>query len=274
MAKIDFDKYYTDDALAQYCIDKAFEVIGRDNITSIIEPSAGAGAFSLKIPGCEAYDLHPEHESIKQSDFLTHDFGYEKGRLIIGNPPFGRSGNLARKFCKRSFIFADFVAFILPVGMYKNVQKVYEFDLIHSEVLPVLEYSCRRVACCFNIYRRPSVGLNGKPVVEDIPGVEVHKFNRRKNGSGDLPMPFNYYDMALCAWGKPAGKVFFNEGHYAKSIHVKVHDENLRAKIVEHLTSMGSAGWNTLYPNSSNKPGVCDTIERWMIIDVIKEILK
>ena len=271
MAKIDFDKYYTDDALAQYCIDKAFEVIGRENITSILEPSAGAGAFSLKLPGCEAYDLHPEHESIKQADFLTHDFGYEKGRLIIGNPPFGTAGTLAKKFCKRSFEFADFVAFILPVGMYKNVQKVYEFDLIHSEVLPVMEYSGRNVACCFNIYRRPASGLNVRLAFEDIHGVEVHQYNR---GGADLPMPFDYYDIALCAWGRTAGKVFFIEGYYSSSIHVKIHDEKLRVKVIELLTSIGSAGWNTLYPNSSNKPGECDRLMKWMLIDVIKGILK
>ena len=50
MAKINLDKYYTSKELAKYCIDKTLEVIGENNISEIIEPSAGNGAFSLQIP--------------------------------------------------------------------------------------------------------------------------------------------------------------------------------------------------------------------------------
>ena len=46
MAKIINDKYYTPIELAKYCIDKTYKIIGRENITDIIEPSAGNGSFS------------------------------------------------------------------------------------------------------------------------------------------------------------------------------------------------------------------------------------
>lgn len=45
MAKIQNDKYYTSPELAKYCVEKTKEIIGEDNITEYIEPSAGSGVF-------------------------------------------------------------------------------------------------------------------------------------------------------------------------------------------------------------------------------------
>ena len=49
MAKIPLDKYYTSDELAKYCVEKTKEIIGEDNITEYLEPSAGAGVFLFLI---------------------------------------------------------------------------------------------------------------------------------------------------------------------------------------------------------------------------------
>ena len=101
--KIDLDKYYTPLDKAKYCIEKVYQIIGENNISEVIEPSAGNGSFSLQIPTtCWAYDIEPEHESIIRQDFLTLDVDYLYGRLIIGNPPFGSRMNLAQKFFKKS----------------------------------------------------------------------------------------------------------------------------------------------------------------------------
>ena len=43
MAKIYLDKYYTSQELADYCTHKAIEVIGIENITELVESSAGNG---------------------------------------------------------------------------------------------------------------------------------------------------------------------------------------------------------------------------------------
>ena len=67
--KLENDKYYTPIDLAKYCIDKTFEIIGKENITEIIEPSAGDGSFSNQISGCIAYDLVPESDNIKKQIF-------------------------------------------------------------------------------------------------------------------------------------------------------------------------------------------------------------
>ena len=55
------------------------------NITEIIEHSAGNGSFSNQITNCIAYDLVPESDNIKTADFLDMKLGYKSGRLFIGN---------------------------------------------------------------------------------------------------------------------------------------------------------------------------------------------
>ena len=45
MSKIELDKYYTPDDLAKYCVEKTKEIIGEENITEYLEPSAGSGVF-------------------------------------------------------------------------------------------------------------------------------------------------------------------------------------------------------------------------------------
>ena len=112
---IDFDKIYTKPEIAKMCISKC-------NIKSydrIIEPSAGNGAFSSQIPNCEAYDLMPEHKSIKKQDFLK--FNTSKGNiLVIGNPPFGHANDLSLKFINNAAKFARTIAFILPKSCQKE----------------------------------------------------------------------------------------------------------------------------------------------------------
>ena len=75
--KIDNDKYYTDPKISKYCIDKTFEIIGKENINSIIEPSAGNGSFSNQLD-CIAYDIIPDADNIIKQDFLKLEINYEK----------------------------------------------------------------------------------------------------------------------------------------------------------------------------------------------------
>ena len=76
--KLHLDQYYTPTSVAVYCIKTAYKIIGKDNITSIIEPSAGDGSFSNNIVGCEAYDLEPKADGVIQADFLLLDIEYKK----------------------------------------------------------------------------------------------------------------------------------------------------------------------------------------------------
>ena len=107
IAKIHLDKYYTPKDLAEYVVNKTKEIIGEENITEYLEPSAGAGVFLdyLDKPYL-AYDIEPEQDNrIIKQDYLELDLEYKKGRCIIGNPPYGTRNTLSVKFYKKSIGF-------------------------------------------------------------------------------------------------------------------------------------------------------------------------
>ena len=82
MTKILNDKYYTPKDLANRLIQTTISELvkyGVNNISDIIEPSAGNGSFSSQIK-CTAYDIEPEDEGIIKADFLQEPIEYKKGR--------------------------------------------------------------------------------------------------------------------------------------------------------------------------------------------------
>ena len=200
---IELDKFYTPKQVAKDCIDTFWRTCF--DVTEIIEPSAGNGAFSLQIPNCIAYDLEPEHESIIKQDFLKLDLPYKYGRLIIGNLPFGYRNNLARSFYKKATELGDAIAFILPISQLNNSDSLYEFDLIKSVDLGVLEYSGMKVHCCFNIYIRPKNGLNSKPNLK-IDWIKVYRDNQDRYENINA-------DLCIFRRGASAGKEKFTDTH-------------------------------------------------------------
>ena len=111
MTRMNNDKYYTPPHIVDLCLKEAKDTLSRDGFVPkrIIEPSAGNGAFSKKIKECIAYDIEPEGNNITKADFLTLDLKYEKGTLVIGNPPFGSRFNLGVQFFKKSIQLADYI---------------------------------------------------------------------------------------------------------------------------------------------------------------------
>lgn len=215
-SKIYLDKYYTTPDLSKYCIDKTYEIIGKDNIRSIIEPSAGSGNFSLQIPDCVAYDIDPEHNSIIKQNFLDLNCKYESGRLVIGNPPYGSKLNMAIKFFKKSVQICDFISFILPISQLNNKESMYEFDLIHSEDLGLQPYSGRNLHCCFNIYIRPTDGLN-KKTFNKLSSVEIIRQDSLKYKK------ISNYDFRMCYWGNgSAGKLLCDNESYSSEYKIIV----------------------------------------------------
>ena len=75
MAKIRLDKYFTSQSLADYCTQKAIEVIGIENITELVESSAGQGvflnSFEKFLPNIpyKAYDIEPEDDRVVKQDY-------------------------------------------------------------------------------------------------------------------------------------------------------------------------------------------------------------
>lgn len=263
MSKIKNDKYYTSPELAQYIVNKTKEVIGEENITEYLEPSAGAGVFLdyLDKPYL-AYDIEPEDKlnRIKKQDYLTVDLEYKKGRCIIGNPPFGTRGFLAVKFFKKAIHLCDYIAFVLPIGQRGNMQKMYEFDLIYSQDLGIKKYSGINKRCCFNIYKRPQKGLHKSPPkhddLKDIKVVEVRR--------GSTNIPPKEYDFGMCTWGNGScGKQIKFQGQYAQEHYIIVKNKQFKEQVIKLCNE---TDWKNLYPSISSAK-----LQTWQIYKYIKE---
>ncbi len=243
--KIDNDKYYTPKDLAEYIVEKTFNIIGKENITEVIEPSAGNGIISDLIPNCIAYDIDPDNENIIKQDYLELNIPYKAGRLIIGNPPFGKANWLSVKFFKKSVTLADYIAFIQPISQFNCNDQLYEFDMIYSENLGDVLYSDRVLKSCFNIYKRPLSGLNSKPVYK-IDGIEIYRYSRKKN---DNKMPKQFYeehDLVICKIGNSIGKVC-SKNTYCGEFWIKINHKD-KGKIIELIKQ---ANWRQLFPKIS-----------------------
>ena len=229
MAKIENDKYYTSPELAEYCVKKTKEIIGEDNITEYVEPSAGSGVFLNYLDKhYTAYDIEPESDKVTKQDWLSLDLDYKQGRCVIGNPPFGSKNTLSVKFFKKAVNICDYIAFILPISQLNNNQQMYEFDLIYSEDLGLRHYSDRDLHCCFNIYKRPKDGLNKKNdyKLKDV----VIKENRRTGQQIDS----DNYDIGICSFGSGIiGRIPTYVGQYAKEFYFKINNDVFREEIIE-----------------------------------------
>lgn len=165
------DKFYTKPEIAQLCLDSIPG--GLAQYTVSIEPSAGGGSFSSLIPGCIALDLHPEAEGIIEQDWLL----YERSRteqdkvLVFGNPPFGQQNSLAVKFINHAAMFADTVAFILPLSFKKpsvqnrlhpNLHLAFEMDLPKKAFS--LEGEDYAVPCVFQVWKYNATKTRDKHV--------------------------------------------------------------------------------------------------------------
>ncbi len=136
------DSYFTSAETASKCVDIVMSELETEGYT-FLEPSAGAGAFYDLLPeecrmGIELHNRRPEF--IRQ-DFLSwYPSGEDKKYIVIGNPPFGVRGAYALAFVNRSLLFADYVAFILPMSFHSNgkgsnMKRVANGHLVYSKVL-------------------------------------------------------------------------------------------------------------------------------------------
>lgn len=110
------DKFYTNESAVKLCMIELNKVVNIDSYNTVIEPSAGNGAFIDFLPkDTILLDLEPENSKITKQDWLEYSVKHNEKTLVVGNPPFGTRSSLAKNFIKHSIaIGADVIAFILP----------------------------------------------------------------------------------------------------------------------------------------------------------------
>lgn len=258
------DKYYTKPNIVKQCCKcvKEQNFIDKDKDV-IIEPSAGNGAFIGKIKricnNYKFYDLEPEHDEIKQKNFLEFNSTkmqkkYEKIH-IIGNPPFGRQASLAIKFIKKCCEFADTISFILPKSFKKesmkrhfsiNYHQVYEFDLaVNSFLVNGLECD---VPCIFQIWER-------RKEERSVPEKETpqkFKFVERE----DTP------DISVRRVGVYAGKISLDIEKSKQSHYFIKFTGGKLEKNLNRLKNIHFDFDNTVGPRSISKPELISEFNR------------
>jgi len=223
------DQFFTADHEASKCLEAWHNHIKIDKDAVVIEPSAGAGAFSKNID-CLAFDLEPRAEDIVKADFLKLDFekyvNTNSKVHFIGNPPFGKTSDLALKFIRRmtSLDKTRSFALILPSihsrENYKNKVDTH-FHLVHQHyVQDFVEFGKpKKVNCVFQIWARQES--------------ERELFNMRKKSQlVSFVNPYNECDFKIGSKYKP-GLLFPADYTYPKENRasfklVKIHDETLR----------------------------------------------
>lgn len=236
--RISNDKYYTSVEVANKCWNYVIDSIGKENISEIIEPSVGNGAFlNFDITPNKVYDIEPECEDICKEkgielikgNYLCEEIEYKSGRLIIGNPPYGIHMSLAQKFYKKSCSIGDYVAFILPISQLNNTQSLFEFNLVQSIDLGLQNYTDRELHCCFNIYQRPTNGKLNKKEVSKLRDITIYRQDRKDYNNIT-------FDIRLCYWGNGcAGKILKDDEHYSAEYKIKINNEELREEIIKCL---------------------------------------
>ena len=159
------DKFYTKPEIAQRCIDK----LDMGKYDLVIEPSAGNGSFYNLIENKNkiGLDTVPEHKEIKKQDWFNYEIDPTfKSVLVVGNPPFGTSNSLSKKFIAHaaSFDNVDTIAFILPNAYNKHTLQKHipdVFKLTYIDRLPVNSFSLNgedfgKLSCSFFIFEKNS----------------------------------------------------------------------------------------------------------------------
>lgn len=192
-------QFYTKRSIAEMCISN----LDLSEADLLVEPSAGRGDFLEVFPSnipSEALDIDPKHSKVIKMDFFDYKPSKPGRVVVIGNPPFGLSANLAVSFFKHSATFADTIAFILPRTFRKtSVQNrlPLNFHLVKEVALPensfyvetedgVKDFELRGV---FQIWQKCAT-LRDKLIEEDshpdfefVKKNEDHDFSVRRAGA-------------------------------------------------------------------------------------------
>lgn len=166
---IDLDQFYTHPDEVDKCFEAINKYINIDSYGTVIEPSAGTGAFFSKLPVATriGLDLDPKMDGIMKMDFFdycpnTLQTQSKQPIIAIGNPPYGRAGNLAVKFVNRLSEYCDYVCMVLPRSFRKysiqnridlNMWLIHE-HLVENFVLP--DGTIHKVNSVFQIWEKRS----------------------------------------------------------------------------------------------------------------------
>lgn len=270
MQKDALDRFYTKDIVVDCCIDYLCSSVGVlfSDFDCIVEPSAGAGAFLNKLPkGTLAFDISPAEgtQNIVKKDWLDvlasdlSETESVQSLLIIGNPPFGMRGALAKQFITHAIALgANTIAFILPevFSKYRN-QKCFpdNWRLVGVCHLPqnsfVLDGESYHVPCAFFVWTCNGAYMTGIDMRDKLYPMPV-EFEYLNRGDSDADFVLNGNNGKV----KDIGSVTNSKAEHYIKVNSEYDVESIRDKF-EHLhfdfksSANGGVAW--LNQNDINK---------------------
>ena len=160
MRQVVLDQYFTKGEDAKKFVEVLNRLYPLKDYDFVLEPSAGGGSFYFQLPPNRiGIDLEPLSSEIQRADFFQWQPPEGRG-IVVGNPPFGRRGSLARRFFEKAASFSDVVAFILPAifskpsfhsGLNPHFHLEYE-EFVDEFFLP--DGSTKKINCVFQIWKK------------------------------------------------------------------------------------------------------------------------
>ena len=262
------DKYYASPELVEHVVDTAIEVIGKDKIKKIVEPSAGDGAFinkldSLGIP-VEYYDKYPEHDRIIQKSFEELNLPYEEGRLFIGGPPYGPGSWLYLMFLRHAAKMGGYIAFISPPRFYNENPYPKFLEILHSELLEEQIFYGSKVRneqdvlmkSCFNIYKvEHGRKVQPNPKIQQLDQDFFIGQYEKRSETGERSRVPRKYDYYVSNWGNDLGNWYTDPKQTkATSIGIQVKNKSLERDLEEFLDEFRETYYEMFKRLSTNAP--------------------
>lgn len=143
---VNFDKIYTPLEVIQKCNRFLVDILINEGaeIDQIIDPAAGPNIWLNDLltyfeAPVQTYslDIMPDNDQVKKFDWLKlkdKELKYSEHRLIVTNPPYGRSNNGTVSFINIGLKHAKWVAMLVPTGTWtsiriKNFNKRWKLDI-------------------------------------------------------------------------------------------------------------------------------------------------
>lgn len=184
--------------------------------------------------------------------------------LVIGNPPFGLQNSLAVKFINHAAVFADRVAFILPISFKKeSVQNRINLNmhLTYEEEIPKNSFTLNGenydVKCVFQIWDR-----------KDEPRVRKQKTNLNTNNMFDFVRKADSPDAVIHRVGGRAGIVSLAWEDKTEMNHyfIRLKKESDRETLVSTVEELNKISYPSRYhsvgPRSVSKAEMNEEINK------------
>lgn len=237
MNKNPLDQFYTNPIVAEKLVAKIFSMFPQLKNKEFIEPSAGTGNFinalinkginGNKILGL---DLEPKDNlnlNIKKENYLNFYIPFSESNITIGNPPFGKRGNLAVEFLNKSLNESSMVCFILPnIFNRYSVQKkiksgaklIWSEDVIQKAFL--VNDSPYNVKCVFQIWvNEPFITLLNDFRILESPQIKHNEFSTFIHNNTIETL--KYFDKEKYKWDM----AIVRQGYYDYTIKITNESE-------------------------------------------------